>query len=88
MIATPKLQAYRYDPYDKKFTREYYDHAQMEINRKGCIERAKAANSFGVIMGTLGRQGSPKVVEHLKSRLEGLQKDAVIILLSEIFPKK
>jgi 2-(3-amino-3-carboxypropyl)histidine synthase len=88
MIANPKLQAYRYDPYDKKFTREYYDHALMDKSRMQSIADAKQAKSVGVIMGTLGRQGSSKVVEHLKSRLDQIGKNAVIILLSEIFPKK
>jgi 2-(3-amino-3-carboxypropyl)histidine synthase len=88
MIANPKLQAYRYDPYDKKFTREYYDHALMDKNRMQSIADAKQAKSVGVIMGTLGRQGSSKVVEHLKGRLDQIGKNAVIILLSEIFPKK
>lgn len=88
MIANPKLQAYRYDPYDKKFTREYYDHELMEKNRKQSVLQAKEAQRYGVIMGTLGRQGSPKVVEHLKKRLDELGKNAVVILLSEIFPKK
>lgn len=88
MIANPKLQAYKYDPYDKKFTREYYDCEKMEIVRKGVIEKAKMAGKFGIIMGTLGRQGSEKVVQHLRSRLEENNKNAVVILLSEIFPLK
>ncbi|XP_019864778.1 2-(3-amino-3-carboxypropyl)histidine synthase subunit 1 [Aethina tumida] len=88
MIANPKLEAYRYDPYDKKFTREYYEHAQMETIRKQCISEAKTGGKFGVVMGTLGRQGSYKVVEHLRNRLEESNKKAVVILLSEIFPNK
>jgi len=88
MIANPKLKAYRYDPYDKKFTEEFYDHTQMEKVRIRSISDSQQAQSFGVIMGTLGRQGSPKVVDHLRKRLEELSKDAVVILLSEIFPKK
>ncbi|CAG9768170.1 unnamed protein product [Ceutorhynchus assimilis] len=88
MIANPKVKAYKYDPYDKKFTYESYDHSQMETIRKNFIEKSKLAENFGVIMGTLGRQGSPKVVEHLRQRLSDKGKNAVIILLSEIFPKK
>nr|NVI71076.1 putative diphthamide biosynthesis protein 1 [Cucujiformia] len=88
MIANPKLQAYRYDPYDKKFTREYYDHNQMNKTRSNSITNAKTCETFGVIMGTLGRQGSPKVVELLRKRIEESKKTAVVILLSEIFPGK
>jgi 2-(3-amino-3-carboxypropyl)histidine synthase len=63
MIMNPELPAYRYDPYSKKFTRERYDHAEMHSLRKHAIEVARKAKRFGLILGTLGRQGSPKVME-------------------------
>lgn len=88
MIANPKLEAYKYDPYDKKFTKEHYDHKQMLAIRKQAIDSAQKAENFGVIMGTLGRQGSPKVIEHLQKTLINHNKNAIIILLSEIFPTK
>nr|NVI71078.1 putative diphthamide biosynthesis protein 1 [Cucujiformia] len=88
MIANPKLKAYKYDPYSKQFTIEQYGHEEMEAIRKKCIENASTAGTFGLIMGTLGRQGSPKVVEHLKRRLESSGRKTVVILLSEIFPNK
>ncbi|KAG5893154.1 hypothetical protein JTB14_000415 [Gonioctena quinquepunctata] len=88
MIANPRIKAYKYDPYAKKFTREYYEHEEMEKIRKDSIERANSAGTFGVVMGTLGRQGNPKVVDHLRKRLEENGKKAVVILLSEIFPNK
>lgn len=88
MIANPNLKAFRYDPYDKKFTEEFYDHELMRKNRKAAIESAKSAHKFGVILGTLGRQGSPKVLEHLEEKLRAHKKEVVTILLSEIFPDK
>lgn len=88
MIANPRMQAYRYDPYNKKFTKESYSHDEMEITRKAAIERAAKASTFGIILGTLGRQGSVKVVEHLRNRLKEVGKTTVVILLSEIFPNK
>nr|NVI71070.1 putative diphthamide biosynthesis protein 1 [Cucujiformia] len=88
MIANPKIQAYRYDPYEKAFTKEYYDHDEMKSVRKMFIDKSGTAEKFGVIMGTLGRQGSPKVVDHLCQRLREKHKKVAIILLSEIFPKK
>ena len=53
----------RYDPYSKQFTREYYDTELMHTNRQRAIQTASAARRFGLILGTLGRQGSPKVLE-------------------------
>lgn len=87
MIANPKLKAYRYDPYEKKFTEEFYDHIIMRKNRKNAIEKAKSGMTFGLILGTLGRQGSPKVLENLQSKIKHPKK-SVVILLSEITPEK
>lgn len=88
MIANPHVEAFKYDPYDKKFTQEYYDHEAMRRNRKSAIEKAKKAKRFGLILGTLGRQGSSKVLQHLEKRLKDHGKETSIILLSEIFPSK
>lgn len=88
MIANPLVEAFKYDPYDKKFTQEYYDHEAMRQNRKKAIDKAKGSKRFGLILGTLGRQGSNKVLEHLQKRLKSHGKETSIILLSEIFPSK
>lgn len=53
----------RYDPYSKVFSREYYDHEAMRALRFQAIDKARSAQRWGLIMGTLGRQGSPKVME-------------------------
>jgi 2-(3-amino-3-carboxypropyl)histidine synthase len=63
MIANPSVPAYRYDPYSKVFTSEEYDHQAMQNQRRHAIQVAKIAKSFGLILGTLGRQGSPKVLQ-------------------------
>ncbi|XP_028430355.1 2-(3-amino-3-carboxypropyl)histidine synthase subunit 1 isoform X1 [Perca flavescens] len=88
MIANPDIPAYRYDPYSKVFSREYYDHEAMRALRFQAIDKARSAQRWGLIMGTLGRQGSPKVMEHLESRLQSLGKSFTRVLLSEIFPGK
>ena len=88
MIHNPKMEAYKYDPYDKQFTREYYDHKQMRQNRKAAIDKGRKAKKFGLILGTLGRQGSNKVMQHMEKRLKHHNKETAIILLSEIFPAK
>lgn len=77
-----------YDPYNKSFTVESYNHARMRSIRKQAIEAAKSAKYFGIILGTLGRQGSPPVVKVLQRRMDELGLKSYIILLSEIFPDK
>ncbi|KAK7171861.1 hypothetical protein R3I93_004227 [Phoxinus phoxinus] len=88
MISNPEIPAYRYDPYNKVFSREYYDHEAMRATRLQAIERARSAQRWGLILGTLGRQGNPKILEHLESRLETLGRSFTRVLLSEIFPGK
>jgi len=88
MIANPSLAAYRYDPYSKVFSQEYYDHDLMKKNRSSAIAAAKTAAKWGIILGTLGRQGNPNILHHLKEKCERAGKEVVTILLSEIFPGK
>lgn len=88
MIANPKAKAYRYDPYEKKFTYEEYDHRAMQAIRYDQVKRAKSAKKFGVILGTLGRQGSSRVLNFICKRLKLKNYETVTILLSEIFPQK
>ncbi|KTF93225.1 hypothetical protein cypCar_00021133, partial [Cyprinus carpio] len=88
MIANPEIPAYRYDPYSKVFSREYYDHEAMRATRLQAIESARSAQRWGLILGTLGRQGNPKILEHLESRLESSGRSFTRVLLSEIFPGK
>lgn len=88
MISNPTAQAYKYDPYEKKFTEEFYDHNMMRANRKRAIDISRSATKYGIILGTLGRQGSVKVLEHIEKRIRSKGKEVVTILLSEIFPHK
>lgn len=88
MIANPTVKAYRYDPYSKKFTHETYDHALMKSTRKEAIAKAASAKCYGLILGTLGRQGSPKVLNFLKEKMRVAGIDHIVVMLSEIFPEK
>lgn len=88
MIANPKLRAFKYDPYAKKLTEEFYDHERMLRTRHEAIQRAAATGKYGLVLGTLGRQGRPNVLKTLQNRIEALGKKNVVILLSEIFPDK
>ncbi len=41
MIANPSIPAFRYDPYDKKFTREGYNHDEMRKLRGESVMKAR-----------------------------------------------
>ncbi|KAI5725776.1 hypothetical protein M8J77_019992 [Diaphorina citri] len=89
MIANPHLTAYRYDPYEKKITREFYDHDIMKKNRETSVLAAKEGGGvFGVILGTLGHQGSNTVLEYVQKRIKCSNRSYVSVLLSELFPAK
>uniref|UniRef100_A0A8C3U969 2-(3-amino-3-carboxypropyl)histidine synthase subunit 1 n=1 Tax=Catharus ustulatus TaxID=91951 RepID=A0A8C3U969_CATUS len=88
MIANPGIPAYRYDPYSKVFSQEHYSHERMHRARQDAIRTATSARCWGLILGTLGRQGSPSILQHLELRLRALGRPYVRVLLSEIFPSK
>ena len=60
----------------------------MVASRQNAIIAASEAQTFGLILGTLGRQGSRKVLVHIKQAIVEADKEYVIVLLSEIFPEK
>lgn len=84
MIANPSVPAFRYDPYSKKFTRERYDHVEMRQIRHQAVETARDTIPidkthvdddkplWGVILGTLGRQGSFKQL-NVRSSLKNVE---------------
>lgn len=88
MISNPSVQAYRYDPYSKVFSKEYYDTEKMHSIRRNAIEKASQGKKYGVVLGTLGRQGSTKVLQELLEKIKECGKSSTLVLLSEIFPDK
>jgi len=88
MIANPATKAFKYDPYSKEFTQEFYEHDIMKKNRLAAVSLATKSSRFGLILGTLGRQGSPKVMDEIKEKLKKSNKIFFTILMSEIFPAK
>lgn len=59
----------RYDPYGRVLTVEEYDQAGMRQVRRAAVEAARGAASFGLVLGTLGRQGNPGILAHLQRLL-------------------
>ena len=88
MIANPAVPLYRYDPYSKAITRERYEHEQMHALRRTAIAAVKGVTRWGLVMGTLGRQGNPDVLAHFQRLLERRGCTHLTILLSEVFPAK
>jgi 2-(3-amino-3-carboxypropyl)histidine synthase len=89
LISNPHIPLfYRYDPYSKALTEESYDHNQMKSIRFQAIEAAKSAKVFGILLGTLGRQGNPGILLRIRERLRAHNKKSFTMLVSEITPAK
>ncbi len=88
MIHNPEFPAYRYDPYLRKLTRETYDHNEMHALRRQAIASAKTAKKWGLILGSLGRQGNPHTMTLIENHLNQEGIPFINLLLSEIFPGK
>ncbi|XP_042033783.1 2-(3-amino-3-carboxypropyl)histidine synthase subunit 1-like [Salvia splendens] len=88
MIANPDIKAFRYDPYLGKLFLEEYDHVGMKENRRKAIERAKGAKTWGIVLGTLGRQGNAAVLNRLEGKMRDKGLDFMVVLISELSPRK
>lgn len=88
MIHNPTIPAYRYDPYSRTLSRETYYHDEMHSLRRDAIATAKSARKWGIILGSLGRQGNPHTMGMIENYLHDRGIPFVNILLSEIFPGK
>ncbi|OCK80840.1 hypothetical protein K432DRAFT_352250 [Lepidopterella palustris CBS 459.81] len=88
MIANPLLPAYRYDPYSRRLTHETYAHTSLHTLRRTAILSARKACTWGLILGSLGRQGNPHTLTLIEAQLRKRGFKSVTLLLSEIFPGK
>lgn len=78
----------RYDPYGRVLVIEKYDQEGMRAVRRRAVEAARSARSFGLVLGTLGRQGNPRILEHLQGLLRKRSICFTNVLLSEVAPWK
>jgi 2-(3-amino-3-carboxypropyl)histidine synthase len=91
LISNPHIRTfYRYDPYGKSLTIEEYAHEEMKgLRQKAVLAGGTAsAKTFGILMGTLGRQGNPAIVQRIQKALREAGKRHFLVLLSEISPAK
>ena len=84
MIQNPQCRFFKYDPYTQQLTTEEYDLKALKDTRRGEIEKAAKAQVIGLILGTLGRQGSPYILKSLEQLLSEAHKDYVVFLMPEV----
>lgn len=88
MIANPNIKAFRFDPFLGVLVLEEYDYTGMKRVRKDMILRARGAKNWGVILGTLGRQGSTRVLDRVLEKMEEKGLDYTVVMMSEISPTR
>jgi len=79
MIRNPGRRFFRYCPYMRRMTEEFYDHGKMLEFRRREIGRALAGRRIGVILGSLGRQGNRGVFDNVVRRLEGYEVYKIVL---------
>lgn len=88
MIRNSHLKFFQYHPYTQKFTEEVYKVDKMMEIRKEQVDKAKSAQLFGIILGTLGRQGNTTILEELEKLMVKHGREYFVLFLSEITPQK
>lgn len=88
MIRNPTLAAFLYNPYSKTLEKHSYDTEKMKRIRGEAVQMARGAQRWGVILGTLGRQGSPAILRRVEKLLKASNREYFVLLLSEVFPAK
>lgn len=88
MIANPRIKTFRFDPFLGVLILEEYDHKGMKKARKEAILTARKAKNWGIVLGTLGRQGSTRVLDRIVGMMEERGMDYTVILMSEISPAR
>lgn len=59
----------------------------MRSVRRHAIVRARSAQKWGLVLGTLGRQGNPALADKLEALLEAKGLEYSMILMSEVTPE-
>eukprot|EP01029_Cantina_marsupialis_P029626 TRINITY_DN781927_c0_g1_i1.p1 TRINITY_DN781927_c0_g1~~TRINITY_DN781927_c0_g1_i1.p1 ORF type:complete len:394 (-),score=100.17 TRINITY_DN781927_c0_g1_i1:219-1400(-) len=87
LIANPTIPAYKYNPYLKKITTEEYGHGTMKKMRQEVISKASTAKHIGIVLGTLGRQGSKSILTKIEKLLKAYERKYTTVLMAELSPK-
>lgn len=72
MIQNPSLNYYKYCPFTRKLTKEFYNYNLMVQQRNSQINKFYKSENIGIILGSLGRQGNRKIMENVANHLNEL----------------
>lgn len=84
MIRNPESRFFRYCPSSRVMVEEKHDYRKFLAIRNEKKELAAKAKTFSIIFGTLGRQGSLKILENVRRSLRERRKKFIVVFVSEI----
>ncbi|HZD12648.1 MAG TPA: diphthamide biosynthesis enzyme Dph2 [Candidatus Binatus sp.] len=76
------------DPYDRTVKNLDLDRAKILRQRYAMVEKARNANSFGIIVSTKPGQSNPQIASQIRKQLEEKGKRAILFYADEIVPEK
>lgn len=84
MIRNPGARFFRYCPSAKAMTEETHDYPLFLSLRNEKVRRCAEAARFAIVFGTLGRQGSAKILRNVEASLEERGRAHETVFVSEI----
>jgi len=76
------------DPYDQTARNLDQDRARIIRQRYAMVEKARQANTFGIIVSTKPGQSNPTIAMNIQRQLEENGKKAVVLYADEVVPDK
>nr|XP_027200361.1 2-(3-amino-3-carboxypropyl)histidine synthase subunit 1-like [Dermatophagoides pteronyssinus] len=87
MMMNPAVRFYRYDPMQQVLFRETFNYELFHETRRAVLARFPKNRKIGVVLSTLGRQGSLRLAQRVLQKSKEAQRESVCLLLSEIKPQ-
>ncbi|KAH3745797.1 diphthamide biosynthesis protein [Pelomyxa schiedti] len=87
VLANPHSAVFQFNPYTNTLEKETYDAEATLERRVTAMHQASTAKTVGIVLSTLGRQGNPKLMKHIKDLLSGCKISHFVLLLNNISPE-
>ncbi|KAI7867432.1 diphthamide biosynthesis protein 2 [Spinellus fusiger] len=79
-----KCQVYTYDPKTKEARKETVQVNRMLMKRYVVVQKAKDANTIGIVVGTLGVASYMNIIEHLKKLISASGRKSYLFVMGKL----
>ncbi|KAF7726250.1 Diphthamide biosynthesis protein 2 [Apophysomyces ossiformis] len=84
MMVHNKCQLYTYNPKTKEARRETVQVNRMLMKRYFLVQKAKDANTIGIVVGTLGVASYMNIIEHLKKLIKASGRKSYLFVMGKL----